>query len=170
MLIVFEGADCLGKTTLAKRVAELLNIPIVKKDLSWVTKGDLHDDRIEDCARSAADVLMQLASHTDFIVDRMAISSLVYSEVYNREADTAWALNALQQKDVIFIVFASRDSAVWLEKIHERGEHLIDHIKLRRINGGFLIFGQCDSALIMEPFRDIHDMALEVIDFIRSKR
>lgn len=172
MIIVFEGADCLGKTTLANRVSNLLGIPVVKKDFSWVNKEDLTGSKIEEYARVSASALMQLAGSTDFIVDRMAMSSIAYSHAYKRVTDLDWAHEAIADADVCFVVLLSHDDEKWSQRLRLRGEKLIDREKLRLIDSEFRsIVGDYDDVLSLNAFSgSVDEMALSVIDYFRELR
>ena len=177
MMLVIEGADCLGKTTLAKRVGELLGIPVVKKDLSWIDKSKLSGSEIEEHSRTAAMVLLQLAEHADFIVDRLALSSIVYSRAFDRQVDNAWAFTTLTNPDIAFVVITSRNKELWNEKIFERGEDLIEWYLLSKINAGFQSISydiselRDDAVLNIHAFSsDIDTMATKTIDFFQNNK
>ena len=173
MIIVFEGADCLGKSTLAKRVSELLNVQIVKKDLGWMSKSDLTGERIEEHARAFANTLTQLKSSCEFIVDRMGLSSVVYSNVYDRNVDTSWVSELIEDPYVFFVVITSAPSRthLWIDSIKSRGEDLIDHLSLPRINDGFIDIAEREAELIqLEAFNPIDEMAMKVIAAVSDAR
>ena len=74
MVVIFEGADLTGKTTLARHCARTLGFPIVK--LRW----DLRDAEAETVAFAKATLGLLLATHADVILDRSFFSMWAYDD------------------------------------------------------------------------------------------
>ncbi len=74
MVVIFEGSDLAGKTTLARHYARALRYPIVK--LRW----DLLNERAETTAYAKATVGILGAYEANLILDRSFLSMYAYSE------------------------------------------------------------------------------------------
>lgn len=74
MVVIFEGVDLVGKTTLARHCARTLGLPIVK--LRW----DLHDAEAETVAFAKATLGLLSATGAGVILDRSFLSMWAYEE------------------------------------------------------------------------------------------
>jgi thymidylate kinase len=83
MHIFIEGPDGVGKSTVIKKLQQILDIPVIKMEKAHkgFTKGI-----IEDLSYVFNTTLIQFKKY-DFIVDRGFLTSIVYSNIYNREFD-----------------------------------------------------------------------------------
>ena len=86
MIIILEGADLTGKTTLANRLSTRLQLPIVRP---WIYLA-----HPKPSVLSVAKTLHLLFSHIhpDIIYDRFFFSEYVYARVLGRERDYVAAL------------------------------------------------------------------------------
>jgi thymidylate kinase len=73
MVLIFEGADLAGKTTLATHYSRALRIPIVK--IRW----DLIDERAETIAFAKVTVGLLAATRAEVILDRSFVSMWAYT-------------------------------------------------------------------------------------------
>lgn len=74
-IIVFEGPDGVGKTSLAQALQEYLGARYIHLTYRWKKKMDLyHYAAIRNCAH--------LAQHQPVILDRWWISEIMYAEAY----------------------------------------------------------------------------------------
>lgn len=82
MIIIFEGPDRCGKTTLAKKVAEHFSIPYFKSSKQGFCEVDLEQGNKHDW-RFMLDFLSQ--TNPNVVFDRSFISQYVYSRIFREE-------------------------------------------------------------------------------------
>jgi len=139
MIIIFEGTDCVGKTTLLNKVATKLNYPTFKRDRTVLPDaGNAFDCYIE------IDLLLDFINQTNInlIVDRLWLSEIVYSEVYGREYNKkAYELFDLtmQNQSIIICVTANgisiknrfaKEDMVTFDKALEIQQKYFDYIHI----------------------------------------
>lgn len=73
MVLIFEGADLAGKTTLARHYRKALRLPVVK--IRW----DLRDERAETTAFAKVTVGLLAATGAGVILDRSFVSMWAYT-------------------------------------------------------------------------------------------
>lgn len=91
MIVIFEGVDGSGKTTLIDEVHRRTFFPIYRVD---ETPMDGTRTVAESQAANRASIEMALAVNADVLLDRSFVSEWVYSTVFGREFD-AWAIGYL---------------------------------------------------------------------------
>lgn len=104
MILLIDGPDGTGKTTICNELATLLKIPLVKMPNM---KQYFENGMTEEFSKFFNEILVQFKT-TDFILDRGFTSSLVYSNVYKRPFDLSYIDDIekeLQPK--VFILTAS---------------------------------------------------------------
>jgi thymidylate kinase len=82
-IIMIEGTDGSGKTTVCNLLSEKLNIPILKMPRM---KKYFDKNITEEMSELFNRTIVQF-NNFSFILDRGYVSSLVYSKIYNREFD-----------------------------------------------------------------------------------
>lgn len=91
MITIFEGADLVGKTTLAREYSKENNLIVIKKDfIGLKTVEFLKKETIELISKVFFNSIFPLGTRFDFILDRSLLSSLVYSTFFNRNVDNSW--------------------------------------------------------------------------------
>lgn len=93
MLIIFESEDKTGKTTLAKRLAEQLDIQYLKLNNISVNENESVDDSISISTHSQLETFTQLYERgmiKDAILDRFHISEYAYSHLFHRGYDSSY--------------------------------------------------------------------------------
>jgi len=96
MLIIFEGPDKTGKTTLAMRLSKDLDIPYIKLNNINIKENDKILNGISISTHSQLETVVQLHENgllKDAILDRFHISELVYSKLYDRKYDNQYIKN-----------------------------------------------------------------------------
>jgi thymidylate kinase len=131
MLIIVDGVDLSGKSTLAKMISDIKCIPVIKKRLDILKldkREKLNENQIEVITRFFFDSIFPLAKQYDFVLDRGLISSLVYSKFFNRDTDIDYVYKYLFNKELnkdvqVFITYCS-DENVLKSRFETRGERL----------------------------------------------
>jgi len=97
-IILFEGADMVGKTEIAKELAKKLDIPYFKNTGEWKSFLDPKDYFV-NTLRYAEPYFLSYLKQTEasVILDRSYPSEWVYSKAFGRETDDN-ALAAIDQK------------------------------------------------------------------------
>lgn len=129
MIHIFEGADLVGKTSLANKASSELGIPIIKKrfDVFKNLKDLLERDDIETITEMFFESIFPLGVTYDFIIDRSLLSSLVYSKYFNRKVDLDYVYKYLFTPELnehlnITLVIANEESMK--TRFIDRGEKL----------------------------------------------
>ena len=110
MVTIIEGIDRVGKSTLAKKIAEETGQKIIKYD-DWLFMKNEDKDTNNEAEKSS--MMLQIIKQFDLncIIDRLYISDYVYGKVERKYEenclDNLYALNALlstMENEVIFII------------------------------------------------------------------
>lgn len=85
-IIVFDGPDRCGKTEMAKRMSELVDIPYFKMETE---RENWNKGRFKDCLEIDQPYILSFLKQTGHsaIIDRAWPSEYVYSKVYKRETN-----------------------------------------------------------------------------------
>lgn len=98
MIIVFEGCDNVGKTTIAKKLAEILELPYYRylDQRKAVKENDTYN-----ITKYSSVFFADFIQHVNFscIIDRHYPSEWVYAQVFNRHYD----IDVLRQIDEGFM-------------------------------------------------------------------
>lgn len=91
--IIIEGADKVGKSTVVKKLSELMELPVIKMpDMPKYFKNH----RQEEASEVFNKAVVQFA-HTSFIMDSGYPSSLVYSRYFMRKYDLRYITDIADQ-------------------------------------------------------------------------
>lgn len=132
MVIIIEGIDRVGKTTLANKLSKELNIPIFKKDR--IGKNDsTYDSMIVNFGNAAG--LLDMWNWKDFkqdiIVDRFHWTELVYGEI-ERRPDTRFYMNIIENTMVLkkekYLMIYMRPTSIERSS-GEHGKDLSEYLK-----------------------------------------
>lgn len=115
MPIIIEGPDCAGKSTLAEKLADAIDMNMLK-----MTAGG---------GQSVPEYLQKLACN-GVIIDRCWVSEQVYSDLFKREPrisnDDAEALTELCGRVGIPIIVLLPPLHVVISRLNERGDEYAD--------------------------------------------
>lgn len=111
MIVLIDGPDGTGKTTVAKRISETLEIPYVKMPnmVEYFNKNSA-----EEFSKLFNETIVQFAD-CSFVLDRGFTSSLVYSHVYKRDFDLSYIDKIHKELNPLVIILTATQ-----EKIMER--------------------------------------------------
>lgn len=150
-MIIFEGSDLVGKTTLAQRV--------IADSLDYVALNYIHYSRLPDSHDRFADYLVDMRANN--VLDRFYMSEPVYAAV---RGDTTKQLpwhsialdrEALAQGALIVVVTAEPDvikSRYWLDP--DREMYSLD--KIIEANRHFFAIAQCHEWMGYNFHVDMH--------------
>lgn len=117
MPIIIEGPDCAGKSTLAEKLANVLDMNILKMTANG--------------GQSVPEYLQKLACD-GVIIDRCWVSEQIYSDLFKREPridnDDAEALTELCGLIGIPIIVLLPPLHVVIDRLNERGDEYADVI------------------------------------------
>lgn len=138
MLIIFESPDKTGKTTLAKLLAEHLNITYLKLNNINVVENTKIKDGISISTHSQIETITQLYEKgviKDAVLDRFHGSEFVYSNIFKRTYDISYIKNIEERLSKYNDIILIRCRTI-LPKLKERWKHenLIDIGKIGALN------------------------------------
>lgn len=144
---MLDGTECVGKTTLAKKLTEKLKIPLYSH-FKFEKKNDWNN-----CSDIMGRTEYELLKHIDFlkntlVIDRLYLSNLVYTDFYNRKFD-----NSYQQKglDNSILFYITANNQVLTKRYTERGDEfvpLLDVIKLSKLFENYYHKFHCEKRQI----------------------
>lgn len=128
MLIILEGNECCFKSTVAKKVSEVLKIPVIKGssfELSTVSNEQLFKNFINQ------------AKLDNVCIDRSIYSNQTYATIYNdftilTDEQRQYIENMIKDKAVVYYLFADDD--VIKDRIRERGDDYVELEMISEIN------------------------------------
>lgn len=132
MLIILEGNECCYKSTIANKLSEKLNIPVIKGssfELSQCTNEELF-------AR-----FKEFAQMDNVIFDRFLYSNLCYAALYDdfailNEQQVKEIEDMIRHKATLYYLFA--DDEVIEKRIKQRGDDYVDVNMVSKINKKYL--------------------------------
>lgn len=132
MIIIIEGIDRVGKTTLANMLSKELNIPIFKKDR--IGKNDMtYDSMIINFGNAAGllDMWNWSEFNADIIVDRFHWTESVYGSI-ERRPDTQFYMNIIENTMVLkkekYLMIYMRPTSIERSS-EEHGKDLSEYLK-----------------------------------------
>lgn len=130
MMIIVEGVDGTGKTTLCRELEGRLGFPLYKAEVTP------QDESITVSASQAADVAsirMATVTKCDVILDRSFMSEWVYGTCYGRDVDT-FVIEKLDSwcADAGALGIYLRPNAPW-EAMHRADDHVKSEDEYRRL-------------------------------------
>lgn len=163
MLIILEGVDCSGKTTLAMALSEMLDLDIVKGssfEQSDCTKDELFTK------------FMELSKLDNVILDRFIYSNEVYASEYEDFAilnDTQRRAIEDEIRDKAIVVYLYADKTDLLDRFNARGD---DYVTIDRFDS--LLERYSESIVEIEGLLTIilNTSALtteQMVDFVLKK-
>jgi thymidylate kinase len=129
MIWIYEGADLVGKTTLAKNFAKEHDIPLIKKRLdvfNHTTDEFLRGSNIELTTQMFFESIYPLGVKYDFVLDRGLLSSLVYSKFFNRDVKIDYIYDYLltTKSDFLIINLITANEESIKSRLQTRGEKI----------------------------------------------
>lgn len=128
MLIILEGHEAVFKSTVAKKLQDKLNIPVIKGssfELSTCSNEELFN------------YFKEFAAKDDVIYDRFIYSNQTYATIYNdytilSDEQRHYIEDLIKDKAIIYYLFA--DDETIKERIKKRGDDYVDTSMVSRIN------------------------------------
>jgi thymidylate kinase len=168
LILLVEGPDGVGKTTICKKLSYGLELPVVK-----MVKAKVYFKKnvVEEFSFVFNNTLLQLKD-LNYIVDRGPLSSLIYSKIYNRKSELAYLYPLLREMDPLVIYLTSSSSTVLLER-REKDKVIapVDRIKVWQGYEEFFKTQQFVKALRIDTNRktpvQIYD---EIIEYLKKNK
>ncbi len=173
MILIFEGPDRVGKSTIASRMSEILNIPVFKRSLDEIKEKTLFTDNkfnFKDAMiydqTYIVDFLKQ--TNTSVIFDRAFPSEYVYSKVFNRETNEE-ILELVDKKFSelnTFIIICLRMKYKYDDEFVNK-----DNIKLLHdmYKKDFYIWTKCNTIKLYTDSECLSDEISQIMQFIVDK-
>lgn len=119
---ILEGPDGVGKSTLARKLSRVFDIPIIRLDVGRL-------ENIEIASKTFNKTITQFKNYP-FILDRWFISSMVYAKVYNRADDLSYIDSFKKLLPNSYLIYMNAPINVLLER---KDDELISPDKLKVI-------------------------------------
>lgn len=139
-LIIVEGSEGTGKSTLCKNLSININAPVVKMKVD----KKIFKNNIEDVSKVFNTTLLQLKPifiNNHVILDRGFLSSLIYSDIYKRKYNLKYIYKILKElKDVLKIIILVADNNV-LKKRRLKDKY-VDSSLYEKINNTYIKYAK----------------------------
>lgn len=119
MIVVLEGPDGSGKTTLGKKLSEALGYP-----MTHFSYPKTHEEQAE----LFGTYWKFLEEHDNAIVDRMWYSTMVYGPIMRDTSEISMRQSMLMEAtfhDKLVVIYCTGDADTLWERCKERGEDYI---------------------------------------------
>jgi len=89
MIILFEGVDDTGKTTIANELSKVINVPVYKNETQKTLYNEHNEKHFELLLKFGGNVELQLMEllKPDIIFDRSFVSEFAYARAFDRKSD-----------------------------------------------------------------------------------
>lgn len=169
MILIIEGADLVGKTTLVSRLSEITKIPSTS---IWI---ELENPKLSVISVSKTLRLVLSKINIDIIFDRFFFSEYVYGKVLNRDVSYIHDLLA-EWKDVpnIHLVILTAKEDVLRKRFNNRGDKYFKLSQIVNFNKEYEAFSKITSryiktSIIESVDGDINATALKILDRVNLK-
>lgn len=132
MRIVFEGADLTGKSTLAIKVAEALQLPL-RGRITRVGPDKVKEAQIEDYKK-----------YPNAVLDRCYwMSDLIYEPIYSQEPSVFLDnfKEFLQDQDTIYIILVASKKVI-TNRFYSRGDDIYNVDQILTANRNYMDFAE----------------------------
>lgn len=169
MVIIIEGTDLVGKTSLSKLISERLEIPYARW---WV---DLSCSKSSMTSVSKSLVNLIRATKLQVIFDRSLISELVYGKILGRDVSYLDELiNEWSTLNNCFVIILVIQKDALRKRYYHRGDGYVSLEQIIHANFSYkLVFNHIskkfDALLIDVTNRTNDDIASEIVKFVIDK-
>lgn len=126
--IFIDGPDGCSKTTIAKMLSAKTGFPITKMPHA---QKHFKDGSVEAMSYIYNMTIAQFSRY-NFIVDRGFISSLVYSNVYDRKTDLDYTRKIMEELDPLIIILTATDAELFRRRPSDAVIAKTQRVKVRR--------------------------------------
>lgn len=171
MIIILEGADGVGKTTLAKELAQRLDVPYWNRP-----ESPLHGLSTDiSQAMHETELTLLKTFQKDIVVDRFVPSEIVYNEHFGRDYDKGRAfqiLTELKMSDDVLCICPYWPGDATDEQIDERTDDEVSVESIRQISESYfkLLDTHWHSALKFNCLKTKGDAIELAMRYIRAHR
>lgn len=169
MIIILEGNECNFKTTVANRLSEEFNYPVVKGS-SFEQAKCTSDELFVNFARLLFD-------HDNVVFDRYIYSNLVYADIFKDYAilsqeDKVRIEEMLSKREhIVIYLYANTDTLK--SRIKERGDDYINESDLDRLNKKYTsVIGE-SKCNILGFNTDVYDsdyIVKDILSYVKNKQ
>ena len=170
-VIIFDGADKVGKTEISKELSKVIDIPYFKNKSEWDAFSKEPSYFLNSLRYGAPYFLNFLKdTGTSVILDRAYPSEWVYSKVYGRPTDEKMLsyLDELASSFDVKIIIPYRTNYEGLrDDVHD-----IDECHLQKISdtyGDFVKWTKCDVLHLCVDSEDLEWEIKSILEFLKEK-
>lgn len=139
-IIIIDGPDCTGKTTLAAKLSKEHGLPFVhlgyKKDF-------------DEFCKQFSDVMERVENGESFIVDRFILSNIIYAIIFQNGKTVPFVekcINVLRNPVVHCVLALPADIDKWYDRFKrtqtERDELYTDEEKMKTVYHAYKVIGR----------------------------
>lgn len=163
MIIIFEGHDQAGKTTIAKEVANQLRLPYFK------VKRDNHNWNPADNLKYLTEGIQQVLDlkETSLVIDRWHASDYMYSKLFNRgcDYDLVWNIDKRMADLGALIVICYKDPEHYLHD--DEDEEFVNESQYSEMTQYYREFAtktKCKVIFINTSDQDLRDQTRRILN------
>lgn len=144
MLIILEGPDCAGKSTLAQSILTQLAVRYPSDIATLIHRGPPTTHPLHEYVKPLLDYVPNLHEH--IVCDRWHLGEVVYPTVMGRRTDMSsgtwkWIELFLQSRGALTVVINPPFETL-KARLRERGDNHVNLAQLERVSRGFELHAQ----------------------------
>ncbi len=164
-IIIFTGHDMAGKTTIAKEISKILNIPYFKSKKQH-DKNHNHVLGLQYSIEEFTQLFEQVPQY-NIIFDRFVETEFVYSKVHKRDTDfnKIWEIDTRLSKLNAKFIYCFKDE----EKYQDDDMDMIAKDKYNDLKTGFDVFfkqSKCKHLYLNTSDENLKAQIETILDFI----
>ncbi len=165
LVIIFEGHDCSGKSSIAIELSKILGIPYFKnpKEHEWLKKG-----KMVDATRYGGLYLANFIAIAKYpvIMDRGYASEYVYSKVFGRQTD----IGAIFEIDRIYADIGAKIVYCYKDDLTDYQDELVDVEHVNAIKVAYEEFFKLTKCEVFRLNTDDKDLDRQIVEIMRWLR
>jgi len=165
-IIIIDGPEKVGKTTISRELSKRINIPYFKRSISGFTEKSLFLDKFsfKEATKYDQTYIIDFLKQTNYsiIFDRCYPSEWVYSKVFGRERDEK-ILSLIDQEYSLLNTYI----LIFLRKIYKYNDDIIKIEKLPLIHKEYINFSQWTKCNTKIMYNDSEDLKFELDEILK---
>lgn len=167
MIIITEGIDCSGKSTLIEALAKEIGYEVQQGSSFSITANKTEEELFE--------AFMSFTKLDNIILDRYMYSNLVYAPLYNDYACLSDEHRKFIEREIkgdTLLVYLCADKSTIAQRFKTRGEEYVDESKITAILDGYdaqLGKTSLDFLIYDTSYLETNDIVKSIVGYLENK-